>query len=231
MNVPIFMKKGKSPTEIFFVKVRISGVPDRIYNENFITNAHQRISTYINAYRTQAKKGSMSRIKLRRLLSKLKAGKKEYFEEFYELTKGAVWYVVGKYVKERFFAEDILQDAYVSFLNNLASVKEDPLPYLCSIAKNKALDSIKKEAKIDKSLTPEDLNSAASDIYEIEYPLLEICRKKLSKEEFFIIENTVIYGYTRVEVAKMLEKPVSTVNRQYNALLKRVKTLAEEAYR
>lgn len=47
MNVPIFMKKGKSPTEIFFVKVRISGVPDRIYNENFITNAHQRISTRI----------------------------------------------------------------------------------------------------------------------------------------------------------------------------------------
>ena len=56
MNVPIFMKKGKTPTEIFFVKVRISGVPDRIYNENFITNAHQRISTYINAYRTQTKK-------------------------------------------------------------------------------------------------------------------------------------------------------------------------------
>lgn len=172
----------------------------------------------------------MSKLKLRWLLSKLKAGKKEYFEEFYTLTKGAVWYVIGKYVKERFFAEDILQDAYVSFLNNLASVKGDPLPYLCSIAKNKALDSIKKEAKIDKSLVPEDLNSAAFDDYKIEYPLLETCRKNLSEEEFFILENTVIYGYTRVEVAKMLKKPVSTVNRQYNALLKRVKNMAEEAY-
>ena len=231
MNVPIFIKKGKSPTEIFFVKVRISGVPDRIYNENFITNAHQRISTYINAYRTQAKKGSMSRIKLRRLLSKLKAGKKEYFEEFYTLTKGAVWYVARKYVKERFFAEDIVQDSYISFLNNLSSVKGDPLPYLCSIAKNKALDSIKKESGIDKSVTPEDLQFAVSDNYATEAPLLETCRKNFSEEEFFILENTVIYGYTRVEVAAMLKKPVSTVNRQYNALLKKTKEMAKEAYR
>ena len=50
-------------------------------------------------------------------------------------------------------------------------------------------------------------------------------------EEFFILENTVIYGYTRVEVAAMLKKPVSTVNRQYNALLKKAKEMAKEAYR
>ena len=56
----------------------------------------------------------MSRLKLKWLLSKLKAGKKEYFEEFYTLTKGAVWYVVRKYVMERFFAEDIVQDSYIS---------------------------------------------------------------------------------------------------------------------
>lgn len=173
----------------------------------------------------------MSRLKLKWLLSKLKAGKKEYFEEFYTLTKGAVWYVARKYVRERFFAEDIVQDSYISFLNNLSSVKGDPLPYLCSIAKNKALDSIKKESGIDKSVTPEDLQFAVSDDYATEAPLLETCRKNFSEEEFFILENTIIYGYTRVEVAAMLKKPVSTVNRQYNALLKKAKEMAKEAYR
>ena len=105
------------------------------------------------------------------------------------------------------------------------------MPYLCSIAKNKALDSIKKESGINKSVTPEDLQFAVSDNYATEAPLLETCRKNFSEEEFFILENTVIYGYTRVEVAAMLKKPVSTVNRQYNALLKKAKEMAKEAYR
>ena len=72
---------------------------------------------------------------------------------------------------------------------------------------------------------------AVSDNYATETPLLETCRKNFSEEEFFILENTVIYGYTRVEVAAMLKKPVSTVNRQYNALLKKAKEMAKEAYR
>lgn len=57
----------------------------------------------------------MKKLKLKLLLLKLKAGKKEYFDEFYRLTKGAVWYVITKYVPRRFFAEDVMQEAYISF--------------------------------------------------------------------------------------------------------------------
>ena len=173
----------------------------------------------------------MEKLRLKILLSKLKAGKKEYFDEFYELTISAVWYVVKKIVPERFFAEDIVQETYVAFLNNLQSVKGDPLPYLCSIAKNRALDSIKKENKIDKSSPFEELTLSTVDKYEVDFPLLEACKSKLDDEEYFILEHTVIFGYTRVAVAKMLNKPVPSVNRKYNRILKRVAILAKEVYK
>lgn len=172
----------------------------------------------------------MTKLRLKRLLSKLKEGKKEYFNEFYALTKGAVWYVIAKYVTVRFYAEDVMQDAYVAFLNNLDKVDGDPLPYLCRIASNKALDAVKKESRTDKSAQPEDYNSGVCDTYGFDAPLLNLCKEKLNDEEYFILENTVVFGYKRVEVATMLGKPVSTVNRKYNDILVKVKKLAKEVY-
>ncbi len=172
----------------------------------------------------------MNKLKLKHLLSGLKAGKKEYFEEFYRLTKGAVWYSVLRYVKSRHHAEDVLQDTYIAFLDHLDSVRGDPLPYLCTIAKNKALDSIKKDAKLDKAPLPEDM-PAETDENSFDTPLLDLCRKRLTEEDFYILENTVLFGYTRVDVAKALGKPVSTVNRRYNEILKKIKKFATEIYR
>ncbi len=172
----------------------------------------------------------MNKLRLKHLLSGLKAGKKEYFEEFYRLTKGAVWYSVLRYVKSRHHAEDVLQDTYIAFLDHLDAVRGDPLPYLCTIAKNKALDSIKKDAKLDKAPLSEDM-PAKTDENSFDTPLLDLCRKRLTEEDFYILENTVLFGYTRVDVAKALGKPVSTVNRRYNEILKKIKKFATEIYR
>ncbi len=172
----------------------------------------------------------MNKLRLKHLLSGLKAGKKEYFEEFYRLTKGAVWYSVLRYVKSRHHAEDVLQDTYIAFLDHLDAVRGDPLPYLCTIAKNKALDSIKKDAKLDKAPLSEDM-PAETDENSFDTPLLDLCRKRLTEEDFYILENTVLFGYTRVDVAKALGKPVSTVNRRYNEILKKIKKFATEIYR
>lgn len=197
----------------------ISAILNRIFCDN--------ITEKPTAQRPQNRKMNNLRVKI--LLHKLKAGKTEYFDEFYRLTKGAVWYVVRKYVYDRFDAEDVMQDAYVSFLTNLGAVSGNPVPYLCTVAKNKALDKIKKDSKIDKSSPFEELRLGAEDNYS-DGTLIEECRKKLDEEEFFIIEQTIIIGYNRVEVAKMLNKPVSTVNRKYNQILKKIKIIAKGVY-
>lgn len=173
----------------------------------------------------------MRHLRLKILLEKLKSGKKEYFDEFYGLTKASVYYLVKKYFSNEADAEDVMQDAYIAFLYSLDRVHGNPLPYLLQTAKNKALDYIRKDSKTDKSVNADDLSPSKTDVYESEFVLLNECRRRLTEEEFFILENTVIFGYTRVDVAKMLGKPVSTVNRKYNQILKKTKNYLREAYK
>ena len=53
----------------------------------------------------------------------------------------------------------------------------------------------------------------------------------LTDEEFYILENIVLMGYTQTEVAKKLNKPVSTVNYTYKTILKKLSKIKKEAYR
>lgn len=172
--------------------------------------------------------------RFKRLIGKLKRGKQEYFDEFYELTKGAVYYKIKSYGSvDSAAAEDIMQETYVSFLKHIDSADENgnPLAYLLTIAGNKTIDELRKNGRFDKEIDPEELNIKTTEVYSHDMPLVETCRKKLSPEDFGLLELTVIYGYKRTEVAKMLDKPISTVNRRYNDLLKKIKIFYGEAYK
>lgn len=171
------------------------------------------------------------RRKIQRVFNKLKNGKEKYFDEFYALTKTSVFFTVRQFSRDEFFIEDVMQDTYVSFLSAIKSVSGDPFPYLMSIAKNKAIDAIRKEEKIDGSVEIENVNPAYNDVYSHEFPLLEKIKTALEAEEFFIIEKVVICGYTQTEVAKMLNKPITTVNYKYKTVVKKLKQLQKEVYR
>lgn len=169
----------------------------------------------------------MNTLRLKTLAEKLKKGRREYFDEFYGLTKTSVYFTARSFFADEFFIEDVMQESYYSFLNNLYKVEGNPLPYLIEITKNKALDKLKKNKKTDYSVEIETLNIAEEEP-EKDFPLLDYMKKRLSEEEYFILEKTVILGYRRVEVAKMLNKPVSTVNRKYHDVIKKVKKLYKE---
>ena len=169
----------------------------------------------------------MGELRLKTLIVKLKKGRREYFDEFYELTKKSVYFTVRSLSTDKFFIEDVMQDAYVSFLTNLNKVDGNPLPYLIEIAKNKALDAIKKNNKVDTSIEIETLNLAAAET-ETDFPFLNRLKKQLTEEEYFILEKTVFMGFRRVEVAKMLNKPVPTVNRKYHVVLNKIKKMYKE---
>lgn len=189
--------------------------------------------------------------RLKFLIDKLKDGKKEYFIEFFDLTKKGVFYIISKNLFQQAFVEDILQETYITFINSLhkISTNANPYSYLLVIAKNKAIDECRRN-KLKNAKNLEDLETLESlinienaqeqeilesiiDTYqenEINFPLLSHCKKMLLPEEFKILELTIIFGYKRVEVAKILHEPVSTVNYKYNAILKKIKKLYKEVY-
>ena len=163
----------------------------------------------------------MLKEKVARAIRQLKKGKTEYFDEIYDLTRASVYYVIRGVLKDSHLVEDAMQETYVAFLNSIAKIddEQNPLSYLLQIAKNKALG-----ANID------DVEIATSDVTISDLPLLEHARQNLSDDEFRILELTTIYGYRRVEVAKMLGEPISTINWKYNKIIKKVKTFYGEVY-
>ncbi|MGN1227085.1 MAG: RNA polymerase sigma factor [Christensenellales bacterium] len=186
----------------------------------------------------------MKKQKLMKLTNELKQGKSECFDEFYDLTKVSVYYTIKKIVKDSNILEDIMQDTYVKFINSLQKIDANynPFSYLLMIARNTALDECKKNNKVECLDFTEESESVALNLEKaitplscemetkFDAPLLNYCKDKLSDEEYKILELTVIYGYKRVEVAEMLNIPKSTLNWQYNNILKKIKNFYKEVY-
>ena len=169
--------------------------------------------------------------KVARAIRQLKKGKTEYFDEIYDLTRASVYYVIRGVLKDNYLVEDAMQETYVAFLNSIAKIddEQNPLSYLLQIAKNKALDEARRMTRA-AGANIDDVEIATSDVTVSDLPLLEHARQNLSDDEFRILELTTIYGYRRVEVAKMLGEPISTINWKYNKVIKKVKSFYGEVY-
>ena len=167
--------------------------------------------------------------KINALVEKLKSGNNEYFNKFYELTKGPVFYTIKKIVGSADIASDVMQDTYVSFINALGNIDENKnaYSYLITTAKNKAINEYKKVSRIEYIDFLENLPYETTDM---DAPLLNYCKQHLTKEEFELLEDVVVYGYKQIEIAKKLKKPISTFNWQYNQLLKKINKFCKEVY-
>ena len=188
----------------------------------------------------------MKKHKLESLVEKLKEGKSEYFDEFYDLTKVSVYCVIKKVVNDNALVQDLMQETYIKFLNSLHKIDSNynPFSYLLMIARNKAIDELRKSGRIDyvdfedtlDNVTSININKIAVELTDDDnavpndFPLLKYCKEHLSSEDYKILEMTTLLGYRRVEVAEMLNIPKSTLNWRYNQILKKVKSFYKEVY-
>jgi RNA polymerase sigma-70 factor (ECF subfamily) len=70
-----------------------------------------------------------------------------YFRSAFDLYFKKIYLYLLRYCKDGPTAENIAQDTFVSFWENIDSVRRDvtPLPYLYATAKNKAINELKRE--------------------------------------------------------------------------------------
>lgn len=171
----------------------------------------------------------MDRAKVTSLVLKLKEGRKEYFDEFYAQTSAAAFYLAKKYCGAS-EAEDVMQEAYLSFLANIHKVDPsyNPVSYLLGIVKSKAVDYLRKSGRTDVFDHTQTSELFVSDNYDEGYPLLDRCKKLFGEEDFTLFELIIVYGYKQKEVAKIMNKPLATVNWRYHRLLSRAKAIFKE---
>ncbi len=166
---------------------------------------------------------------LNSLIKKIKKGYAEYFDDLYDATKNGVFFMIKGIVKDYSLAEDIMQDTYISFMNKLDDIDENGniYSYLLTTAKNKALNEVKRDSRL---VGVDYLENMECDEVDTFTPLLDFARAHLEENEWKILKLTVVDGYRRVEVAKMVNKPIATINWQYNKILKKVEKMYKEVY-
>lgn len=167
---------------------------------------------------------------LQQLLARSGLGDRAAFATLYERTSAHLFAVVLRIQRDRAIAEDLLQDIYVAVWKAAASfdaARSQPLTWLTGIARNRAIDSLRRAQAQPKteSLTPDDddgpdrLEQIAD---EADGPLalldrasdaraLSQCMEHLSPPQRQSVALAFFDGLTHAEVADRLREPLGTV--------------------
>lgn len=164
------------------------------------------------------------------LLNRLKSRDMSAFEDFYELTKHEVFYNILAIVKDYGWAEDILQETFVTFLENLDTLETDnnPLGYLFVISRNKSFKLLKRFKREQDFKPLENYEEFGTDDVKEDDYIFKKMKELLSSKEYRVVILHVINGWTHKEIAKSLKRPLGTITWTYaNAIKKLQKGLCD----
>ena len=171
---------------------------------------------------------------LSRLLARAGLGDRAAFATLYERTSSHLFAVVLRINRDRALAEDILQEVYVNVwraARSFDAAQSQPLTWLTSIARNRAIDSLRRgqtqpkfqaggsaaggsdpededvyDTVADAAPGPLDLLSRAAEARAVTQ-----CMEKLSALQRQSVALAFYQGLSHAEVAQQLRQPLGTV--------------------
>ena len=189
---------------------------------------------------------------LSRLLAQSSLGDRAAFATLYERTSSHLLAVVLRINRDRAQAEDILQEVYVNVWRAAASfdaAQSQPLTWLTSIARNRAIDSLRRistrpqlrtftpaaggadredesvyDTVADEAPGPLDLLSRAGEARS-----LATCMEKLSALQRQSVALAFYQGLSHAEVAEQLRQPLGIVKSWVRRALMTLKGCLEGA--
>ncbi len=189
---------------------------------------------------------------LSRLLARAGLGDRAAFATLYERTCSHLFAVVLRINRDRAQAEDILQEVYVNVwraARSFDAAQSQPLTWLTSIARNRAIDSLRRvqtqpqlqtlgsaagaadsededvyDTVADASPGPLDLLSRASDARA-----LDECMTRLSALQRQSVALAFFHGLSHAEVSAQLRQPLGTVKSWVRRALMTLKSCLQGA--
>ncbi len=147
---------------------------------------------------------------LKESVIKLKSGDMSYFASLFEATKKVIFYNIYSIVKNYETSEDLTQEVFIKFLENLDSidVNKSISGYFIVLSRNIAINYFKKMSK-------EYDNDAKI--------LMDKIKQILNKKELNVFLLHSYSDLTFDEISKSLNKPLGTVIWLYNSGIKKLR--------
>ena len=173
----------------------------------------------------------MNKREINNLMQVVQNGDENAFANLFEGFKRGVFSFVYSYVKNYYTAEDLVQEIFikVKLKANLYKQGTNASAWILQIAKNTALDYLKKENKSQVVELDENIKGNDNDNdNESSLVLHDVLNKHLQDEERQIVLLHLMYGYKNKEIAEILNLPIGTVLWKYNTALKKLKEKLKE---
>jgi RNA polymerase sigma-70 factor (ECF subfamily) len=158
---------------------------------------------------------------LTQLLSRVAGRDAAAFAALYKQTSAKLYGVVARILTRGDVAADVLQEAYVRIWEKAGDfdpVKGSPLAWMATIARNRALDEVRRVRPVSLEDQPEGFEPAAEDIDPLAtrersegLSALINCLKGLDEEKRAIVLLAYYRGSSREALAKRFGRPVPTI--------------------
>ena len=163
----------------------------------------------------------MGRVK--EIIKELKNNDYRSFDEFYSMTSKLVYYIIAGIIRNKDTVEDLMQDTYLKFIQNINSVNpnKNPNAYLAQIAKNLALNEFKKSKRVvvDDTYFTNLKDHRYSGDSGIDLGIIN----HLIGLEKEVVTLKLIGDLKFREIAVMLDKPLGTIQWIYNNAIKKLR--------
>ncbi|WP_331652866.1 sigma-70 family RNA polymerase sigma factor [Piscinibacter sp.] len=185
---------------------------------------------------------------LSQLLARAGTGDRAAFATLYERSSAHLFAVVLRICRDKAQAEDILQEVYVNVwraASGFDAAQSQPLTWLTSIARNRAIDSLRRAQTQPQFQTSSISDDEDSDVYDATAddnpgPLellsraadaraLSNCMQDLSAPQRQSVALAFYDGLSHAEVADKMGEPLGTVKSWVRRALMSLKACLERA--
>lgn len=155
------------------------------------------------------------------LLASVAKGDEAAFERLYAATRAKLFGVVLRILRRQDLAEEVVQEAYVKIWNSAAQYNSglaSPITWMVSIARNRAIDVVRKRSEASLEDEPAAME-VASDIpdplarREMTEELKRIleCVGQLEPERQKMVLLAYYNGWSREQLSQKFDTPLNTV--------------------
>jgi RNA polymerase sigma-70 factor, ECF subfamily len=168
------------------------------------------------------------------LMRRVASQDREAFRAVYAATSAKLYGIVLRILKRPDVADEIIQETYVRIWNHAASFdpeRASPITWMAAIARNRALDEVRKVTPIALETLPEamelrDPQMLVSERLEIagEIGRLNACLDALEPERREIVKLAYLEGMSRDELGRRFGHPTSTIKTWLHRSLKQLRS-------
>ena len=155
------------------------------------------------------------------LIAAVAKGDEVAFERLYAATRAKLFGVVLRILRRQDLAEEVIQEAYVKIWNGAGLFNpglSSPITWMASIARNRAIDVVRKRGEVSIEEEPGAMEVAADspdplarrEMTEELKRLLE-CIGRLEPDRQKLVLLAYYNGWSREQLAAKFEAPVNTV--------------------